>query len=293
MATITWFGTGLMGSAFVEGLRRRGDDVTVWNRTPEKARALERFGARAERDPAVAASGVEQIHLMLFDDESVDALLERITASVDPGTVVVDHTTVAPAPTAARAQRCAERGIAFVHAPVLMSPQGARDGAGSMIACGPAAPFERVEPELRRMTGELWYVGERPDKAALLKLVGNGMLFFVSAGLADVYALASDAGFETSEAFELFAHFNLKPGLEWRGKRMVEGDFSPAFELSMARKDVRLIEQTASCGTQPLHVLPAIARRMDELLTQGHGSEDLAVLAVDTVSASAKPAGLG
>jgi 3-hydroxyisobutyrate dehydrogenase-like beta-hydroxyacid dehydrogenase len=65
---------------------------------------------------------------------------------------------------------------------------------------------------------------------------------------------------------------------------MAEGNFAASFELTMARKDARLMLETAEAGEVALHVLPAIARRMDELIAAGHGSEDVAVLGIDSVS---------
>jgi 3-hydroxyisobutyrate dehydrogenase len=286
MAKIAWYGTGMMGAGFVEALRRRNDEVVVWNRTFEKAKALERFGAVAIADPRAAAQGADQIHIMLSDDASVDALLDALDGAIGKDTVVVDHTTVAPAPTIARFARCAERGVAFVHAPVFMTPQAAREStAGVMLASAPKPSFDRVERTLEQMTGHLWYLGERPDKAAAMKLFGNEMLFFVVAGLADIYALARASGVEPAEAHELFSHFTPMATILQRGKKMAEGDFAPAFELTMARKDARLMIETAAAAHVPLHVLPAIAERFDELIAAGHGAEDLGVLALETAPA--------
>jgi 3-hydroxyisobutyrate dehydrogenase-like beta-hydroxyacid dehydrogenase len=272
-----------MGSGFVESLCKRGNDVVVYNRTFDKARALERFGARAVAEPREAARGARRIHIMIADDAAVDALLEQLEGTIEPGTIVIDHSTVAPAPTKARAERMASRGIAFLHAPVLMSPQATREGGGLMMVSGPQDVFAGVEAELSQMAAHLWYLGERPEKAAALKLCGNEMLFFIVAGLADIYATARGAGVTPAEAFELFTHFKPGGALEWRGKKMAEGDFEAAFELTMARKDARLMLETAAAGRVPLHVLPAIASRMDELIAAGHGAEDLAVLGVDSL----------
>jgi 3-hydroxyisobutyrate dehydrogenase-like beta-hydroxyacid dehydrogenase len=82
----------------------------------------------------------------------------------------------------------------------------------------------------------------------------------------------------------LFSHFKPGASIDVRGKWMAEGTFKPpAFELKMARKDVRLMLETAAAGDAALHFLPAIAARIDELLAAGHGDEDMAVLAIDSV----------
>ena len=284
MARIAWYGAGMMGSGFVEALRRRGDEVTVWNRSFEKAQALERFGARAVRDPREAAAAAERAHIILSDDAAVDGLLEQLDGAFAPGTVVIDHTTVAPGPTVARFERAAKRGLEFLHAPVFMSPQGCREGQGIMLVAGPQELFASVAPALGAMTGDLWYVGERPDKAAALKLCGNQLIFFVTAGLADIYAMADAVGISAPEAHELFSHFQPTAVLNVRGKKMANADFSPAFELTMARKDARLMLDTAASGGAKLHVLPSIVERFDALIEAGHGAKDLGVLALDSVS---------
>jgi 3-hydroxyisobutyrate dehydrogenase len=288
MNTIAWFGTGLMGSGFVEALCGRGADVAVYNRTASKAKALETFGARAFADAREAARSRKRIHLMLSDDAAVDALLDEIADAIDADAIVIDHTTVAPHPTAARFARMAERKIAFVHAPVFMSPQATRAASGVMMVAGPQATFDCVRAELEKMTAHLWYVGERVDKAATLKLVGNEMLFFITAALADGYAIGAGAGLTPTETFELFEHFKPAAAIESRGKSMAEGTFEPAaFELTMARKDARLMLETAAEGSEKVRVLPAIAARMDELIAAGHGARDLAVLGLDTAPAVA------
>src|ERR1700691_5925248 len=99
MAAIAWLGTGLLGAGFVEALARREGSLAVWNRTIEKARRLERFGARVVDDPREAVRGATEVHLILKDDETVDDMLARIEDALEKNAVVVDHTTVAPSPT--------------------------------------------------------------------------------------------------------------------------------------------------------------------------------------------------
>ncbi len=285
MAKIAWYGAGMMGSGFVEALRRRGDEVRVWNRTPAKSKALERYGAIAVDDPRAALAGAERVHIILSDDAAVDRLLAKIADLVPKGTPVIDHTTVAPQPTVERFAWSQSRGIEFLHAPVFMGPQSCRDGTGLMMCSGPRTRFERVEGELEKMTGELWFVGERVDKAAALKLFGNSMLLTIVAGLADGYRMLNGAGIAPPEAYELFAHFKPGGAIENRGKSMSEAKFTPAsFELTMARKDARLMLETAERGRMPLHLMPAIAAWMDEAIAGGRGNEDMGVLAAEAVA---------
>src|SRR5262245_65626614 len=99
---IAFFGMGLLGSNFVHALRRRGEDVQVWNRTPDKAKALEAVGARAFADPAECARGAARVHLTLTDDTVVDDVLERARPGIAATTVIVDHSTTSAPGAAAR-----------------------------------------------------------------------------------------------------------------------------------------------------------------------------------------------
>jgi 3-hydroxyisobutyrate dehydrogenase len=282
---IVFFGMGLLGSGFVRAYRRRGEEVRVWNRTAEKARAMEEHGARAFADPAEAARGASRVHLTLSDDAAVDEVLERAAPGFSPGVVIVDHTTTSATGTAARAARWAERGVAFQHAPVFMGPQNALEGTGIMLASGDLARFEALRPALEKMTGKLVYLGPAPEKAASFKLLGNLFLMFLTAGMAEMLNLAKALDVAPKDAAALFDAFNPGNMVPARMARMIGGDFAhPSWELAMARKDARLMIEEGDRHGVPLAMLPAIAATMDRYLEQGHGKDDWTVIAKDALS---------
>jgi 3-hydroxyisobutyrate dehydrogenase len=280
MAAIAFLGTGLMGAALAEAAAKRGDQVSAWNRKASKATALGAFGVRPVATIPEAVAGAERVHIVLTADAAVDAVIASAGDSLRSA-IVIDHSTTSPAGTAARAARLEAKGIGFLHAPVFMSPKMCREAGGLMLAAGQRATFARVESALGAMTGRLDYLGERRDLAAANKLFGNAMIIAVCGGLADVFTMAASLGIEPSDAHALFTKFNPANVLAYRGAAMVKGDYTPAFELTMARKDVRLMIDVATAGA--LAALPGIAERMDALIERGFGSEDLAVLAVDAV----------
>jgi 3-hydroxyisobutyrate dehydrogenase len=281
MAEVAFIGTGLLGSAMVEGMLRRGDAVTVWNRTQSKAKALERFGARVAGTAAEAVAGVDRVHMTLPEDLVVDDIFGQIKPRLAVHTIVIDHSTTAPRQTAPRVARMAAEGRRFLHAPVFMSPQAARESSGIMLAAGPQPVFDAVRGELAKMTGELWYLGEDGARAAAYKLFGNSMLMVIAAGVTDVFAMAKGLGMSPTDALGVFSKFQPAGVIQSRGQKMARGDFAASFELTMARKDVRLMLEAAD--GQPLTVLPGIAQRMDEAIAKGHGREDLGAIAADIV----------
>ena len=278
MTRVALLGTGLLGSAFADGLLSRGGTaLTVWNRTRAKAEPLAEVGARVADSPADAVRGAERVHLVLFDDATVDETIAALRPGLADRAVVIDHTTTLPASTAERAQRLAQDGVSFLHAPVFMSPAAARSAQGMMLVAGDSSVFARVRDNLERMTGEVWHVGERSDLAAAYKLFGNAMLVATGGGLADIFHMADALDVSRADALGVFDRFRIEGGLKMRGTRILEENYTPSFHLETARKDVRLMIESA--GEEPVPVLRAVAERMDELIAEGLGNLDMAVLA--------------
>lgn len=279
MANVAFLGTGLLGSALAEAAAGRGDSVVAWNRTADKARALERFGVRAAATPAEAVRGASRVHLVLKDDAAVEEVVAAAKPGLSPDAVVLDHTTALPSTTAARAKRLRAEGVAYMHCPVFIGPAAARQAQGIVLVAGPKALYDRVAAGLAPMATKVLYVGERDDLAALDKLFGNAVIIGLVGILADVLAVAREGGVDPADAIELLKGLDLNNMLARRGTAMAKGDATPSFELAMARKDVGLMIDSA--GGRPLAVLPSMAARMDALIAQGEGAADCCVMGIE------------
>lgn len=281
MSSIAFLGTGLLGAAFAEAAARRGDSVTVWNRSPAKARALEAFGIRVAATPAEAVKGAQRVHLILRDDAVVEDVLAQARPGLSADAVVVDHTTTLPALTGARLQRLNAEGLRYLHAPVFMGPAAARSAEGSMLVSGPKSVFDAVQPELARMTGKLMHLGERADQAAVHKLMGNALIIGLGGLVADVLSIAGASGIGGDEAMGLMGLLDLNAMARRSATAMVRHDYVPTFELTMARKDLGLMIQAAA--GKPMAALPGVAARMDSLIAAGHGAKGSGILGVDAI----------
>jgi len=274
-----FLGTGLIGGSLAQAAAARGEEVRVWNRTRSKAEDLAAHGCEVAVDPAQAVQGAQIVHIALPADAQVDELLARIVSHVGPDCIVVDHSTTSPEGAARRVEAMDARGIGFLHAPVFMSPGACLAGTGVMVVCGPKPAFEQVEPQLAAMTGQILYVGQDGHRAAVLKLAGNGMILSIIAGLADVMTMADAQGVAADDVMALFEHFDLRRSLMGRGQRMAQQDWSVSWTLRMARKDQGLM--AAAAGGRDIPLLDAVGSRMDQLIGQGEGERDLAILARD------------
>lgn len=277
---IAFLGMGLLGANFVRALRTRKEVVQIWNRSPGKAVSLAtETGATAFDDPAGAVRGATRVHLTLSDDDSVDDVLGQAEAGLAPGTIIIDHTTTAPTPTAARLALWQARGMRFQHAPVMMGPGNALDGSGTMLISGDRAFCDELVPLLSPMTGKLVYLGPDPLRATSMKLMANLFLIGLTGGLADMYSLGDALEVPESEAMQMFDWFNMATMVQGRAKRMRGADLSdPSWMLTMARKDARLMIESAEEHGTRLAAIPAIAAEMDRWIAKGHGSDDWMII---------------
>jgi 3-hydroxyisobutyrate dehydrogenase len=158
------------------------------------------------------------------------------------------------------------------------------EATGAMLTSGDPSLIERLSPELSKMTGKLVQLGHEPDRAASFKLLGNSFLMFLTAGMGDLLSLAKALGIEPSETSSLFQFFNPGAAMPSRIERILAGRLrEPTWELSMARKDARLMMEAAHAGGVPLAVLPAIAELMDQWIERGHGRDDWTVIATTAI----------
>jgi len=281
MTSIAFLGTGLLGAAFVEAACARGDTVTVWNRTASKADALTRFGATVAATPADAVRDADRVHLVLQDDPSVEEVVAALRPALAPNAIIIDHTTTQPAKTAERATRYATEGVRYLHCPVFIGPAAARLNEGIILVSGPETLYHTVRPALEKQAKRIEYFGERPDLAAVYKLIGNGMLLSITGVVSDAFAIGTAAGVSAQDTLKLLDFFNPAGVIAGRGRKMAARDYTASFELTMARKDIRLMIETA--GALPLATLPGIAARMDALIEAGHGAEDIGVISTEVV----------
>jgi len=119
---------GLLGTNFVKAMLEKGEQVQVWNRSPEKATALEASGAKAFGAVTDAVKGADYIHVTVKDDSSVNEVLAAAAPGLKPDAVIIDHTTTSAEGAIQRTKEWKARGFTYLHAPVFMGPANAREG---------------------------------------------------------------------------------------------------------------------------------------------------------------------
>jgi 3-hydroxyisobutyrate dehydrogenase-like beta-hydroxyacid dehydrogenase len=226
---VALLGTGKMGAPIARRLAAAGHELTLWNRTLEKARSL--GVGRVQESPEAAAAGAEVVLSILTDARAV----RDVYAALEPGQaqVFVEMSTAGPDVL----DELVERFAHLVAAPIVGSVPAIEQGKALILAGGEASDVERVKPVLVAF-GEPQYVGSRRE-AAGLKLLNNAMLALWSAGAAELMVAAGHAGLEREAAFGLLQR--QIPYLQARKPSYVEGRHTPAmFFLRDMVKDLDL-----------------------------------------------------
>jgi len=279
-----FLGMGLLGSNFVKAMRKKGDEVQVWNRTASRAKALESDGAKAFESVADAVKNADIVHITVRDDESVDEVLKNAEAGLKRGALIIDHTTTSVEGAITRTKTWKAKGFTYLHAPVFMGPPNALESTGYMLVSGDQNVIKKAEPELSKMTGKLLNLGAIEGKAAGMKLAGNLFLQVMTVGISDMLALAKGLGISGDEVQGLFSEWNPAAAMPARLKRILSGNFEqPSWELVMARKDSGLMIAEAEKHNAHLTAIPAIAAEMDKWIEKGYGSQDWSVIAKDNI----------
>jgi len=280
---IGFIGLGHMGSAIVRRLLQAKHTVRVWNRSPETARKLEKDGAKVVARPDEACAG-DAVFSMLGDDGALRAvflesgLLDRISGATVP--VHVNMATVSVALAEEFAERHAKRGIDYVAAPVLGRPDVAAAGKLNIVAAGPGAALDRVQPLLDAVGQKTWRFGARAPQANVVKIAMNFMLAAACESMGEAAALASGYGISPGDLFDLASH-SMFPGpvYEGYGRLIAAGTFEPAgFKARLGLKDVRLALAAGEAVTAPLPMASQMRDSLLEALTRGEGEKEFGVV---------------
>lgn len=239
-----FIGLGTMGAPMVLNLLKAGHQVRVWNRSPAPLEALVQAGAQAVDSPALAAHS-EVLISMLGDDAAIRSVFIDAQAldGLAPGSVHVNMSTVSVALAKELAALHAERGVAYVSAPVLGRVDVAAAGNLNILVSGPADALARVQPLFDVLGRKTWPFGECAELACVAKLSANLMIAAAIESTAEASTLASGYGISRAAFIEMITSTLFAvPVYQGYGKLMVDKQFEPAgFKLSLGLKDIRLV----------------------------------------------------
>jgi 3-hydroxyisobutyrate dehydrogenase len=262
-----------MGLGMARNLRRAGFGVRAWNRTLKKARPLEEDGAEVLDSAQGAADGADVILTMLSDGDAVIGAIEDAAGGARSDATWLQMSTIGEAGTERCAEVAARHGLTLIDAPVLGTKQPAEEGKLVVLASGPEAARERVQPIFDALGQKTIWVGET-GAGTRLKMVANSWVLTVTEGTAEIFALAEGLGLDPQLFLDAIEGGALDlPYVRMKGKAIMERNFEPAFRLALAAKDARLIEESARRHDLDLPLFSTIRRRLAEGADE-HGEKD-------------------
>jgi 3-hydroxyisobutyrate dehydrogenase-like beta-hydroxyacid dehydrogenase len=274
---IAVIGLGRMGHALAERLLQEGHQVSVWNRTAGRAGVLQEHGAHVMGSANDIGDECDAVFLCLADDRStldVAAPKGRARTSWE-STLVVNTGTVAPDVVNALAHVYGER---FVDAPIIGAPQALRSGAAKFIVGGPASGRATLLPLWKSFAGTL-DVGERPQTAAVIKLLNNQMLLVQLAVIAETVRAGRAAGVDDATLATTLRESAMMPaGLRNRIDVLFDPDHAGWFSTVQGAKDVTLFLDLAKGSGAPLPVTEAARDAYRQVAQDGWEAHDVTAL---------------
>jgi len=274
MTRLGFIGLGIMGRGMAANLLESGYDLTVWNRTPSKARGLEANLVTRSVDvgPAsdvvfVCVSDTPDVEEVVFGDLGV-------IHGMTPGDVLVDHSTISPGATKGFAAQASELGVTWLDAPVSGGSEGAKRGTLAVMVGGDPVALERVRPFMDAYSKSVVHVGDEPGSGQMAKAVNQVLVVLNQLAASEALLLAQGAGLDLKRVLEAVEGGAAGSWmLSNRGPQMIERDWNPGFTIDLQQKDLRLVLEAADEVGVPVPGVALVFQLYRSLQAQGLGSE--------------------
>jgi len=274
-----FIGLGAMGLPMARHLHARGLLVAVGNRTHAKAETLAaELAVTAPPTPAALAAQCDVIALCVTADADVLTIVQALLPGLQPGAIVIDHSTVAPETARQAAALLAAAGVQFLDAPVSGGVEGARNGKLSVMVGGDAAALERARPVLEAYAARVTHmgaVGSGQATKAVNQVLVAGIAQAVCEGLAlgEALGLAPEQLLPTLAAGAAGNWF-----LDKRGATMLRGEYAVGFKLGLLHKDLAIVRGIAERAGTDRSVIEKSLADYSKLMARGHADDDISAL---------------
>jgi 3-hydroxyisobutyrate dehydrogenase-like beta-hydroxyacid dehydrogenase len=281
---VGWIGCGRMGTAMASRLLAAGHELRVTNRTKDKTAPLAALGATVVESPGDLADA-DVVFVMVSADRDLVSVVSGENGLLADARrtprIIVDCSTVSTETSAAVRADCAERGAAFLAAPVSGNPKVVAAGQLTLAVSGPRDAYEKASDLLAALGKGATYVGEG-EAARLVKICHNVLLGVVTQALAEITVLAERGGVSRSALLE-FVNGSVmgSPFTRYKTPAFVNLDFRPTFTPVLLRKDFDLGLSAAHEHAVPMPVSALCRELVASAVGAGYESEDFAVLLLE------------
>lgn len=271
---VAFLGTGLMGAPMARCILKAGFAVSAWNRSRDKAAALEADGASVAETPAEAVRGADVVISMVSDGAAVTDLYfaQGAVDAAAPGTVFIDMSSIQPSVARDLAARLGERGLRHLDAPVSGGTGGAAAGTLAIMIGGEAADIEKARGVFEAM-GRVTHVGPH-GTGQLAKLCNQAIVGITIGAVAEALYLAEKGGANPAAVRDAIrGGFAESKILEVHGQRMVERNFEPGGPSRLQLKDLNNVLAAAGDAGIDLPLSRQVRDRYQRLVNELGGSE--------------------
>jgi 3-hydroxyisobutyrate dehydrogenase-like beta-hydroxyacid dehydrogenase len=280
---IGFVGLGIMGSRMAANLRRAGYELTVYNRTRERAQAwADEHGGTVVDSPADVGAACDIVITMVVDGAQVREVLlgdNGVGQGAAAGTLCVDMSTIAPGDSRRIAAALAEREIGFVDAPVTGSSPKAEDGTLTIMASGAPDHVARAQPLFEAMGELIVHVGDDVGLGEMVKLINNAVAAANAHTLAQALVVGRATGVDLDALTQVMgAGSGGSAMLALKAQPMREHDYTTLFKLDHMLKDVRLCLEEGQAAGVPFPAAAAVREALTAGAGRGLGDEDFAAI---------------
>ena len=283
MATkVAFLGLGVMGFPMAGHLKAKGYDVTVYNRSPEKAKQwVEKHGGQSAPTPAAAVKDCEFVMMCVGNDKDLLEVAggkDGALSGMKKGAILVDHTT-ASADAARKIHADAKsKGISFIDAPVSGGQAGAENGKLTVMCGGDADAFEKAKPVMDSYGKAVTLMGA-PGAGQLTKMVNQICIAGLVQALAEGIDFATRAGLDPERVLDVISKGAAQSWqMENRGKTMVERKFNFGFAVDWMRKDLGICLEEAKRNGAKLPVTEVVDKFYGDVQNAGGSRFDTSSL---------------
>jgi 2-hydroxy-3-oxopropionate reductase len=294
MTSVAFIGLGIMGRPMAVNLVRAGFTVTGFNRSPAAVEQLRAAGGRGADSVAAAVRGAGVVATMLPDSPDVRVVLaggDGVLASADPGTLLIDFSTIRPDVARDLAAQAARAGLRMLDAPVSGGEQGAIDGSLSIMVGGDAADLTAADPVLRAVGATIAHVG--PAGAGQTVKAANQLLVGGTIGLvAEAIAFLEAHGIDPGTAIPVLAGGLAGSAvLDRKAAAMAARQFRPGFRATLHHKDLGIVTAAAREAGVAVPLTALTAQLMGALNARGDGGLDHGALLriIEDLSGRSRP----
>jgi 3-hydroxyisobutyrate dehydrogenase len=273
---IGFIGLGIMGQSMARNLFQQGFALCVWNRTAERMQALAAMGCPTAVTPAELAAQSTIIITCVSDTPDVEAVLlgkNGVIEGLQPGSLIIDMSTISPQVTRRLAATFAGHGSHMLDAPVSGGNEGAERGTLSIMVGGDHAQLERAMPLFQAMGKNIIHVGGHGD-GQMVKLVNQVLVVVNMLAVSEAFILAQAGGLDLNRTL---AAVSQGAAGSWmlsnRGPQLLERDWRPGFTIDLQQKDLRLALEAADELGVPAVATALVFNLYRTLQSQGLGHE--------------------